>query len=64
MPGSTNALPRGAAILLISSELPELINLSTRILVLREGQVRGERQRHQVTQDGLLRLMAGLPGES
>jgi ABC-type sugar transport system ATPase subunit len=54
----------GAAILLISSELPELINLSTRILVLREGQVRGERQRHQVTQDGLLRLMAGLPGES
>jgi ABC-type sugar transport system ATPase subunit len=50
----------GAAILLISSELPELINLSTRLLVLRAGRVVGEVTREDATQDGLLRLMAGL----
>ncbi len=50
----------GAAILLISSELPELLALSTRILVLREGQLRGELSRAEATQAALLRLMAGL----
>lgn len=51
----------GAAILLISSELPELLALSSRILVVRGGQLCGELSREQATQDGLLRLMAGLP---
>jgi ABC-type sugar transport system ATPase subunit len=50
----------GAAILLISSELPELLNLSTRLLVLRAGRLVGEVSREDATQDGLLRLMAGL----
>ena len=50
----------GAAVLLISSELPELINMSTRILVLREGRLVGEVPRASATQGGLLRLMAGL----
>jgi ABC-type sugar transport system ATPase subunit len=50
----------GAAILLISSELPELLNLSTRLIVLRGGKVVGEVKREDATQDGLLRLMAGL----
>jgi ABC-type sugar transport system ATPase subunit len=51
---------QGAAVLLISSELPELLTLSSRILVLREGRLRGEIAREGATQDGLLRLMAGL----
>lgn len=50
----------GCAVLLISSELPELINLSTRILVLRNGRMVGEVSRAAATQDGLLRLMTGL----
>ncbi len=50
----------GAAVLLISSELPELLGLSTRILVLREGRLRGEVSRADATQEGLLRMMAGL----
>jgi len=49
----------GAGILLISSELPELIAHSTRILVLREGRLAGELSRADATQDSLLRLMAG-----
>ena len=51
---------QGTAILLISSELPELLSLASRILVLRAGRLVGELTREQATQDRLLRLMAGL----
>src|SRR6476620_5370975 len=51
---------QGAAILLISSELPELLNLSDRILVLRAGRMVGEVARVDANQERLLRLMAGL----
>ena len=51
---------QGTAILLISSELPEVITLSERILVLREGRLVGEVVRKDATQEGLLRMMAGL----
>lgn len=51
----------GKGVLLISSELPELLNLSTRILVLRGGRVVGELSRADATQDRLLRLMADVP---
>jgi ABC-type sugar transport system ATPase subunit len=51
---------QGAAILLISSELPELLNLSDRILVLRAGRLVGELPRAEANQERLLRLMAGL----
>ncbi|MFN8580674.1 MAG: sugar ABC transporter ATP-binding protein [Gemmatimonadaceae bacterium] len=54
----------GVAVILISSELPELLNLSTRILVLREGRLVGELARANATQDAVLRLMAGLPAGS
>ncbi len=52
----------GAAVLLISSELPELLALSTRILVLRDGRLSGEVAREDATQEWLLRLMAGVEG--
>jgi ABC-type sugar transport system ATPase subunit len=50
----------GVAILLISSELPEVIALSSRILVMREGQLAGEIPHGQATQENVLRLMAGV----
>jgi len=50
----------GKAVILISSELPEILNLSTRIIVLRDGKVTGELPRAQATQYSLMRLMAGL----
>jgi len=53
----------GAGILLISSELPELVALSARILVLRDGQLTGELPREKADPESLLRMMAGLdPG--
>ena len=52
----------GVAVLLISSELPEVINLSTRNIVLREGKIVGEVPRAEATQERLLHLMAGTDG--
>jgi ABC-type sugar transport system ATPase subunit len=51
---------QGIALLVISSELPEVMNLSRRIMVLREGRVAGELERKDFSQPNLMRLMAGL----
>ncbi len=50
----------GIPILLISSELPELIALSTRVLVMRSGKMVGELPHAQATQESVLRLMTGV----
>ena len=47
-------------LLVISSELPELINLCRRIIVLREGEQVGELDRDNFSQTVLLRMMAGV----
>ncbi|MEN3338838.1 MAG: ribose transport system ATP-binding protein [Acidobacteriota bacterium] len=49
----------GNAVLLISSELPEVLHLSTRIIVVRSGRIAGELPRAEATQSALMRLMAG-----
>lgn len=50
--------------LVISSELPELINLCRRILVVREGRIVGELDRDNFSQTVLLRMMAGVGTET
>lgn len=52
----------GFAVLLISSELPEIMHLSTRIMVLREGRIVAEVPRAEATQEVLLRHMTGVLG--
>jgi ABC-type sugar transport system ATPase subunit len=49
---------QGLAILMISSELPELLNLARRIIVMREGFMTGELSHEQFSQENLLHLMA------
>jgi ABC-type sugar transport system ATPase subunit len=51
---------QGVAILLLSSELPEIMSLSRRIIVLREGVQMGELDRAQFSEESLMRLMAGV----
>lgn len=51
---------RGNAVLLISSELPEVIAISHRILVMRQGELVTVVPHAQATQELLLRLMAGV----
>jgi ABC-type sugar transport system ATPase subunit len=50
---------QGRAVLLISSDLPELLAISTRILVFREGVQVGEVTHERATEESLMRLMAG-----
>jgi ABC-type sugar transport system ATPase subunit len=50
----------GAGVMMISSELPEVMGLSRRIVVLREGRMMGELARENFSQESLLRLMAGI----
>jgi ABC-type sugar transport system ATPase subunit len=50
----------GKALLVISSELPELIGLCRRILVMREGRLAGEVARENFSEHGLLEIMAGV----
>ncbi len=47
-------LERGAAILMISSELPEVLGMSDRILVMREGRIVAEFDRESATQEGIM----------
>ncbi len=49
----------GVAVLLASSDMPELINLSHRILVMRGGAIVGELARGAVDQESILRLAMG-----
>ena len=50
----------GIGILLISSELPEILGLSDRALVMREGRVVGEFTRAQASEESLLAAAAGV----
>jgi ribose transport system ATP-binding protein len=50
----------GNAVLLISSEMPEILNLSSRIIVFRAGRIAGELSRAEASQEALMRLMAGV----
>jgi ABC-type sugar transport system ATPase subunit len=50
----------GKALLVVSSELPELIGLCRRILVMREGRLVGELPRAGFSEAALMRLMAGV----
>jgi ribose transport system ATP-binding protein len=46
---------QGCSILLVSSELPELLGLSDRVLVMREGKIVRELRREEATQENVLR---------
>ncbi|MDX2118403.1 MAG: sugar ABC transporter ATP-binding protein [Planctomycetota bacterium] len=50
------AADAGAAVLLVSSEMPELLALSDRLLVMSEGRLSGELNGNDMTQTNILRL--------
>jgi D-xylose transport system ATP-binding protein len=50
---------RGLAVLLVSSELPELMGMSDRILMLAEGRVGGSFEGSSITQEALLAAAMG-----
>jgi ribose transport system ATP-binding protein len=50
---------RGAAIVMISSELPEILGMSDRIIVMRQGRIAGEFTRQEATEEKILHCALG-----
>ncbi|SMF90908.1 ribose ABC transporter ATP-binding protein [Paenibacillus uliginis N3/975] len=50
---------RGVAIIMVSSELPEVLGMSDRILVVHEGKITGELDREHATQEHIMTLATG-----
>jgi len=48
----------GGAIVMVSSELPEILGMSDRILVMRDGRLAGELSAADATQDTVMTLAA------
>ena len=51
---------RGVAILMISSELPEVVGMSDRVYVMREGHIAGELTGNDITQEKIMTLATGV----
>ena len=47
---------QGVSIIMISSELPELLNMSDRIIVMREGVITGELDMRKATEESVMKL--------
>ena len=56
----TEFVRAGKAIIMISSELPEVLGMSDRILVMHEGDKIGELSRAEATQEKILHMATGL----
>ncbi len=46
----------GMAVIMISSELPEVIGMSERVVVMREGRISGELTRDEISQEEIMKL--------
>ncbi|WP_411837377.1 sugar ABC transporter ATP-binding protein [Paracoccus sp. ME4] len=53
----------GRSIIVISSEMPELIGLAGRVIVMHAGRIAGELSGDAVTERGIVRLAMGLEGQ-
>jgi D-xylose transport system ATP-binding protein len=54
----------GVAIIMISSELPEILGMSDRIMVMHEGECTGILDRTEATQENIMALATGLTGDN
>lgn len=54
---------QGVGVIVISSELPEIIGLCDRALVIRDGRLAGELAASEMTEERLLRLASGLSAQ-
>lgn len=51
---------KGMAIIMISSEMQELLGMSDRIIVMHEGEMMGELKKEDATQEKILELASGI----
>jgi inositol transport system ATP-binding protein len=53
----------GTAVVVVSSELPEVVSLCDRIIVVKEGRITGEMSGPEATEEKLMKLMVLTAGE-
>jgi ABC-type sugar transport system ATPase subunit len=53
---------QGMAVVMISSELPEILGMSDRVVVMREGKYSGELSRAEANEESVMALATGLKG--
>jgi rhamnose transport system ATP-binding protein len=51
------------AVLMISSELPEVLGMADRVLVLHEGRLTAELSREEADEDAVMRAASGIVAE-
>ena len=51
---------QGIGIIMISSELPEIINMSDRVLVMREGKISKVLSRDQISQEEIMKYAVNI----
>lgn len=49
----------GKAVIMISSDMPEVMGISDRVIVMHEGKISGELQRSEVSQERIMKLAVG-----
>lgn len=54
-----NILESGAAIIMVSSDLPELISMSDRIVVIKDGKINGELLKEQISEENVMKIATG-----
>ena len=60
----TNLVKESKSIIMVSSELPELIGMCDRIYVMAEGQITGELNRSEFSQDRIMRYAMNIASAS
>ncbi|MEM7289324.1 MAG: ATP-binding cassette domain-containing protein, partial [Pseudomonadota bacterium] len=55
---------KGLAVIMVSSELPEIIGMSDRVIVMRDGRIAGEFSGDELNAEVLVRAAAGIDGEA
>ncbi|MGH2105089.1 sugar ABC transporter ATP-binding protein [Aerococcus urinaeequi] len=50
---------RGVAIIMVSSDLPEILGISDRVIVVHEGHIAGELTKEEATEEGIMTLATG-----
>jgi rhamnose transport system ATP-binding protein len=51
---------QGLAVVMVSSEIPEILGMSDRVIVMREGRIVAELARDRMTPERLVRAAAGI----
>ena len=59
-----NLTEKGLAVIVISSDMEELIGLAHRVIVMREGMIQGELPQAEMNEENIMFLAAGLQGNT